>query len=54
MDTEIEFLDSGAPVFTPQPLPSGLGFPRTVILVLMVLVALGEAVLMAGAALHVF
>lgn len=51
MNTETEL---SAPVFTPRQPPPGLGVLRTVILVLMVLVGLAEALLAAGAALHIF
>lgn len=52
MNPENELRD--IPVFTPQPLPPGLGVPRMILLVLMVLVGLGEALLAAAAALGIF
>lgn len=52
MNPENELRD--VPVFTPQPLPPGLGVLRTILLVLMVLVGLGEALLAAAIALGIF
>ena len=53
MNTEVELLDTGAPVFTPQPQPPGLGVLRTIILVLMILVGFAEALQAAGVALKI-